>query len=120
MNINRCILIGRLTADPECRFTTNEIPVCRFTIAITRRKKEEADFIAIVAWRGLAKICAEYLKKGKQVAIEGRLQVRSYEKDGQKRYMTEIIADSMQMLGKKSDNTPDPDESEKGDDFDDV
>lgn len=103
-SLNRTILVGRLAADPEVRYTTNEIPVAKFAIAVERPAKngeKEVDFINIVAWRGLAKICGEYLKKGKLVAIEGRLQVRKYEKDGENRYFTEIVADNMQMLDSK-------------------
>ena len=99
---NQAILIGRLTKDPEFRLTPSGIPVARFTIAINRFKKNQdeksADFIRIVAWRRLAEICNEYLKKGKLIAIEGRLQIDKYEKDGQTRYFSEVHADNMQML----------------------
>ncbi len=104
MSLNRTILVGRLAADPEVRYTTNEIPVARFALAVGRPSKngeKEVDFINIVAWRGLAKICGEYLKKGKPVAIEGKLQIRKYEKDGQKRSFTEVVASNMQMLDTK-------------------
>lgn len=104
MSLNRTILVGRLAADPEVRYTTNELPVARFALAVGRPSKNgenEVDFINIVAWRGLAKICGEYLKKGKPVAIEGKLQVRKYEKNGEKRYITEVIASNMQMLDSK-------------------
>ncbi len=103
-SLNRTILVGRLTADPEVRYTANEIPVAKFAIAVerpSRNGEKEADFINIVAWRGLAKICGEYLKKGKLIAIEGRLQIRKYEKDGENKYFTEIVADNMQMLDSK-------------------
>jgi len=104
MSLNRTILVGRLAQDPEVRYTSNEIPVARFALAVGRPSKNgesEADFINIVAWRGLAKICGEYLKKGKPIAIEGKLQVRKYEKDGEKRSITEVIASNMQMLDTK-------------------
>lgn len=104
MSLNRTILVGRLAADPEVRYTTNEIPVARFALAVGRPSKngdKEVDFINIVAWRGLAKICGEYLKKGKPVAIEGKLQIRKYEKDGQKRSFAEVVASNMQMLDTK-------------------
>ncbi|RAP34178.1 single-stranded DNA-binding protein [Candidatus Marinamargulisbacteria bacterium SCGC AG-439-L15] len=102
---NQATLIGRLVRDPEYRLTTSGIEVCRFTIAVNRFKKanseeSNADFIRIVTWRRLAEICNQYLKKGKLVAIEGRLQIDSYEKDGQKRYSSEVVADNMQMLDK--------------------
>jgi single-strand DNA-binding protein len=104
MSLNRTILVGRLVADPEVRYTKNEIPVARFALAVGRPSKngeKEVDFINIVAWRGLAKICGEYLKKGKPIAIEGKLQIRKYEKDGQKRSFTEVVASNMQMLDTK-------------------
>lgn len=99
---NHATLIGRLTRDPEYRLTPSGIAVVRFTIAINRFGKsaesQSADFIRIVAWRRLAEVCNQYLKKGKLVAIEGRLQVDSYEKDGQTRSFSEVVADNMQML----------------------
>ncbi len=108
---NRVFLIGNLTRDPEVRYTTSGLPVAKFAIAVNRPKskkssadeKGEVDFINIVAWRRLAEICKEYLKKGRPVAIEGRLQIREYEKDGQKRFFSEVVADNMQMLGKRGD-----------------
>jgi single-strand DNA-binding protein len=104
---NKAFLIGNLTRDPELRYTSSGIPVCHFTIAVNRISKkgegqQDVDFINIVAWRRLAEICGEYLKKGNPVAIEGRLQIRTYEaKTGGKKTMTEVVADGMQMLGKK-------------------
>ena len=104
-NLNRAILTGRLTADPEVRYTTNELPVANFSIAIPRPGKDgkkEVDFINCVAWRGLAKICGEYLKKGKLIAVEGRIQVRKWEdKSGNKRVSTDVIANNIQMLERK-------------------
>ena len=104
ISLNRTILVGRLAADPEVRYTTNEIPVARFALAVERSGKngeKEVDFINIVAWRGLAKVCGEYLKKGKPVAIEGKLTIRKYEKNGEKRSIAEVVADNMQMLDTK-------------------
>ena len=104
MSLNRTILVGRLAADPEVRYTTNEIPVARFALAVERSGKDgekEVDFINIVAWRGLAKVCGEYLKKGKPVAIEGKLTIRKYEKNGEKRSFAEVVADNMQILDTK-------------------
>lgn len=106
---NKAFLIGNLTRDPELRYTTSGIPVARFALAVNRIKGknssgsgQDVDFINIVAWRRLAEICGEYLKKGSPVAIEGRLQIRTFEaKQGGQRTMTEVIADSMQMLGRK-------------------
>ncbi len=102
---NKVFLIGNLTKDPELRYTPSGIPVARFTIAVNRptakNEKNEVDFINVVAWRRLAEICGEYLKKGRPVSIEGRLQIRTYEKDGEKRTFAEVVADGMQMLGRK-------------------
>ncbi len=100
--LNRSILAGRLVADPEVRYTKNETPVTHFCLAINRNGNDNADFINCVAWAGLAKVCGEYLKKGRMVAVEGRLQIRSYQnKDGQKKSATEVIVDNMQMLDSK-------------------
>jgi single-strand DNA-binding protein len=102
--INRAILLGRLTKDPELRYTPNGVAVATFTLAIDRRTsnqqgERETDFIPVVAWRQLAELCAQYLKKGQQAAAEGRIQVRNYEnKEGRKVYVTEIVADNVQFL----------------------
>jgi single-strand DNA-binding protein len=105
---NKVFLIGNLARDPELRYTPSGIPVARLVIAVNRIKKQdannpggEADFINLVAWRRLAEICGEFLKKGMPIAVEGRLQIRSYEKGGEKRTMTEVVLDNMQMLGRK-------------------
>jgi single-strand DNA-binding protein len=100
---NKAFLIGRLTRDPEMRMTMGGVPVTRFTIAVDRvgrRKDQEnnADFIRVVTWRRLAEICNEYLKKGKLVSVEGRLEIDPYEKDGEKLYYANIVADNMNML----------------------
>ncbi len=99
--LNKIILIGRLTHDPELRYTPNGQPVANFSLAVDRKlsKNDETDFIPIVAWRRLAEICNEFLHKGKLVAIEGRLQVRSYEdKEGRRQRAFEVVAEEMQML----------------------
>jgi single-strand DNA-binding protein len=105
---NKAFLIGNLTRDPELRYTPSGIPVARFAIAINRLAakggQNEVDFINIVAWRRLAEICGEFLKKGRPVFIEGRLQIRSYEKDGVQKTISEVVADGMQMLGKREDS----------------
>lgn len=106
---NRIFLVGNLARDPELRYTPAGVATARFAVAVNRPKNKntgesEADFINVVAWRKLAEICGEYLKKGRPVAVEGRLQVRSYTgKDGQPRTMTEVVLDNMQMLGKRPD-----------------
>ena len=107
MSVNKAILIGNLTKDPEQRFTASGTAVCNFTVATNEKYKdksgewqERAEFHNIVAWAKLAEICAKYLQKGKQVYIEGRIQTRSYDdKNGVKKYTTEIVADQMKMLG---------------------
>ncbi len=100
--LNRVILIGRLTRDPELKYTTNGTAVATFTLAINRRfNKEETDFIDVVTWKGLAENCANYLGKGRLAAVEGRLQIRSYEtKEGQKRKVAEVVADDVRFLDK--------------------
>ncbi|HBI04300.1 MAG TPA: single-stranded DNA-binding protein [Paenibacillaceae bacterium] len=103
--INRAVLLGRLTKDPELRYTSSGIAVATFTLAIDRRTsnqqgERETDFIPIVAWRQLGELVAQYLKKGQQAAVEGKIQVRNYEnKEGRKVYVTEIVADNVQFLG---------------------
>ncbi len=103
--LNKVILIGRLTHDPELRYTPNGQPVANFSLAVDRKlsKNDETDFIPVVAWRRLAEICNEFLHKGKLVAIEGRLQVRSYEdKEGRRQRAFEVVADEMQMLDRST------------------
>lgn len=108
-SINKAILIGNLTRDPEVRFMPNSDAVCNFSIATSETwkdkagvKQEKVEFHNIVMYRKLAEIAGEYLKKGAPVYIDGKLQTRKWEKDGVTRYTTEIIADQMQMLGSKA------------------
>ncbi|MGI6168153.1 MAG: single-stranded DNA-binding protein [Christensenellales bacterium] len=102
--MNKAIVIGNLTRDPEARSTTGGVSVCSFTVAVQRRftnqqGERETDFIPVVAWRTLADTCTRYLRKGSKVAVSGRIQVRSYDaQDGSKRYITEIVADEVQFL----------------------
>jgi len=104
---NRAVLVGRLTKDPELRFTPNGIAVTTFTLAVNRPFKnangeQEADFINIVVWKKAAENVANYTSKGSLVAIDGRIQTRSYEnKDGQRVYVTEVVADSSSIPGNK-------------------
>lgn len=105
-SVNKVILVGNLGRDPEVRFMPNGEAVCNFSIATTDSwkdksgaKQERTEWHNIVMYRKLAEIAGEYLKKGRPVYIEGRLQTRKWEKDGVTRYNTEIIADQMQMLG---------------------
>ena len=101
--LNRVVLIGHLTKDPELRTASNDISVTSFTIAVDRnfnnqQGEKETDFIPVVAWRKLADTCAKYLAKGRLVAVSGRMQVRSYEGKEGKRYITEVVADEVQFL----------------------
>ncbi len=111
--LNKVQLIGRLGADPELRYTTNGAAVASFNVATNESYKdkdgkqvEQTDWHRVVVWRKLAEICGQYLKKGSLVYIEGKLKSRSYEdKDKQKKFITEIIGDNMQMLGGKMDGS---------------
>lgn len=106
--MNKVFLIGRLTRDPELRYTGSNIPVATFSLAVNRnfsnqQGEREADFINIVVWRKQAENVKNYLTQGSQVAIDGRLQTRSYDgNDGQKRYVTEVVADNVEFLGSKN------------------
>ena len=107
--LNKAILIGRLTRDPEVRYTQSGTAVCTFTLAVDRKfaKKDSgqptADFIPIVTWRKLAEICGNNLVKGRRISVDGRIQVRSYDaQDGSKRYVTEIVADEVEFLDSRS------------------
>jgi single-strand DNA-binding protein len=103
--LNRVILIGRLTRDPELRYTPAGVAVTQFTLAVDRpftsggQGEREADFIPVVTWRQLAETCANYLRKGRLTAVEGRIQVRNYENnEGKRVYVTEVIADNVRFL----------------------
>ena len=100
--INRVTLVGRMTKRAEIRFTENDTPVATFTIAVSRIKPKEADFINCVAWTRLAEIIEKYTDKGKQVAIDGRIQTRNYEDEaGNKHYVTEVVVEHLELLGNK-------------------
>jgi len=110
-SVNKVILVGNLGRDPEVRYMPNGEAVCNFSIATTENwkdksgvKQEKTEWHNIVMYRRLAEIAGEYLKKGRPVYVEGRLQTRKWEKDGVTRYSTEIIGDQMQMLGSKGDS----------------
>jgi single-strand binding protein len=109
--INRVVLVGRLTKDPELRYTPNGVAACTFTLAVNRpftnqQGDRDADFINCVAWRGTAENLANYQKKGNLIGIDGRIQTRSYEgNDGKRRYIAEVIAESVQFLEPKKDET---------------
>lgn len=109
-SVNKVILLGRLGSDPEIKFTTSGQGVCNFSLATSERWKdkqgqpqERTEWHRVVAWGKLAELCAEYLAKGRQVYIEGSLQTREWEKDGVKRYTTEIKARDVTFLGGKSE-----------------
>lgn len=107
-DINRVVLIGRLTRDPELRKTQNGTSVCSFTLAVNRRQNQDgtqdADFINCVAWNKLADNIQLYQKKGNQLGIEGRINTRSYDnQQGQKVYVTEVVAENVQFLTPRND-----------------
>jgi single-strand DNA-binding protein len=112
-SVNKVILVGRLGKDPEVKYTQTGVPVARFTLATDEswkdqsgEKQQRTEWHNIVAWRKLAEICGQYLNKGKLVYVEGRLQTRSWEdKEGNKRYTTEIQADNMVMLSARTDES---------------
>lgn len=106
--MNKVILIGRLTRDPELRYTGSNTPVATFSLAVNRsftnqNGEREADFINCVVWRKLAETVKNYLFQGSQVAVEGRIQTRKYQNDkGENKYITEILAENVEFLDSKS------------------
>lgn len=112
--ISSVVLIGRLVADPEVRFTQNSIACCNFCIAVERSIKDASgqkitDFINVVAWRKLAELMGQYMKKGRLIGVVGSLQVRKYQtKEGENRTVYEVLADSIQFLdyGEKRETEP--------------
>ena len=108
--MNKVFLIGRLSRDPELRHTTSGMPVCQINVAISRPvgqgKEPETDFINVVVWNKQAENVSKYLAKGRQIAIEGRIQTRNYDNnEGKKVYVTEVVALSVQFLESKGSNT---------------
>ena len=109
--VNKVIIVGNLGQDPEIRYMADGTAVANFSVATsetwkdkqTGEKKEKTEWHRIVVWRQLAEICAKYLSKGKQVYLEGKLQTRSWEKDGITRYTTEIVANEVQFLGSRDE-----------------
>lgn len=108
--LNRVVLIGRLTKDPELRYTSNGTAVATFTLAVERpfsgnSGEKETDFLNIVVWRQAAEACVNYLKKGRLCAVDGRIQTRSYDnQEGRKVYVTEIVAESVRFLERGNTN----------------
>ncbi len=109
--LNKCMIIGRLGVDPEMRYTANGNAVTTFRVATSRNytgndgeRREETEWFSVVTWNRLAEICAQYLTKGRQVYVEGRMQTRSWDgNDGVKHYRTELIAETVQFLGNRED-----------------
>ena len=119
--INRTVLVGRLTKDPELKYTSSNIAYARFTVAVNRsfagpNGEREADFIQCIAWRRQAENVARFVKKGSLVGIEGRIQTGSYDdKDGIRKYTTDVVADSVQFLESKNQDSDDNDETPRED-----
>jgi len=112
MSVNKVILVGNVGKDPEVRYIEKNVGVANFTLATTERGytmqngtqvPDKTEWHNIVAWRGLAELAEKYIKKGSQLYIEGKIQTRSWERDGIKRYTTEIYAESIQLLGRRQD-----------------
>lgn len=111
--MNKVMLIGNLTRDPELNQTSSGIAYCKMSIAVSRAfanadGERQADFFNIVVWRGLAENCAKYLSKGKKIAVSGRIEIRSYEQDGVKKYATDIVAEDVEFLSPKAENESKP------------
>jgi single-strand DNA-binding protein len=110
--INRTILVGRLTKDPELKYTSSNIAFARFTLAVNRtfagpNGEREADFIQCIIWRKQAENLARFVRKGSLIGVEGRIQTGSYDdKDGTRRYTTDVVCDSVQFLEPKGDSSP--------------
>lgn len=113
MSLNKVLLIGNVGKDPEVRYVSDNLAVANFSLATSKKGFKTSDgkevpdkteWHTIVCWRGLAKLAEQYIKKGTQVYVEGEIQTRSWEKDGITRYTTEILANDIQLLGRKGDN----------------
>ena len=110
LNLNKVVLAGRLTADPELKQTQSGISVVSFTIAVNRKyskEQQQTDFISVIAWRQTAEFISRYFKKGSAICLTGTIQTRSWQdQQGQKRYATEVVADEAMFVDSKSDNQP--------------
>ncbi len=109
MGINKVILVGNVGKDPEIQYIREDVPVARFTLATSESYKDKdgnrqtkTEWHNIAIWRGLAKVVESYVKKGDMLYLEGKITNRTYEKDGQTRYFTEIVANNMEMLGSRN------------------
>jgi len=114
MGVNKAILVGNVGRDPEVQYVSDNVPVARFTLATSETYKDKngekvtnTEWHNIVVWRGLAQVVEKYVKKGSQLYIEGKITHRQYEKDGVTKYFTEIVANSLQMLGRAGEGTTD-------------
>lgn len=131
-NINRITIAGHLGRDPEIKYTSNNKAVARFSVAVSERQKvgdewqDKTEWFSVVAWERSAEYAGKYLEKGAAVLVEGRVQTREYEKDGEKRRVVEVIASSVHGLSpraKETDNEPEPAKAKKpnaGGIFDDI
>lgn len=114
--MNKVLLIGNLTRDPELSTTTNGVSLCKFTLAVPRKYtssngEREADFLPIVVWRAQADNCYKYLKKGSKASVTGTIQTRVYDTpEGSRRYMTEIVAEEVEFISTKNGTADDEDE----------
>lgn len=115
MSVNKAILVGNVGKDPEVRYLDSGVAVATITLATTERGytlangttvPDRTEWHNIVAWRGLAEIAEKYIKKGSQIYVEGKISTRKWEKDGIARYSTEIVAENIQMLGRRPDGSP--------------
>lgn len=116
--MNKIVLIGRLTRDPELRALQSGSSVCEFTLAVDRPRRkdggQEADFIRCVAWGKMGESVGHYMSKGRQVGVSGRLQIRSYETDaGDRRYVTEVVCDQVEFIGNRADGSETAQNGEK-------
>lgn len=114
MSVNKVILVGNVGKDPEVRYLEKDLAVAKFPLATTERGRtlqngtqvpERTEWHNIVAWRGLAEIAEKYIRKGSQLYVEGKIQSRTWEKDGVKHYATEILAETINLLGKRPEHT---------------
>ena len=114
------MLMGRLTRDPELKYTQNNVAVCKFTLAVNRRfakqgEEKKADFINIVAWNKSAEFCSKYFSKGQQVVVIGRIQVSTWDgEDGKRQYFTDVVAEETYFAGGKSERSGDAKEPTQG------
>ena len=122
-SLNKVILIGRLGADVEVKYMPNKSAQAKLNLATSERWKdkdgknhEKTEWHRVVAWRQLAEFAGEWLKKGQLVCVEGSLSTRTWEQDGEKKYMTEVVADNITMLGGKENATPESNQQEDKDD----